>query len=194
MIHVFFRPGRVKQKPLHHKGILSMKTIFTILLFPLLLIFSASAQQTTFQDSLLDHFIGTWVLRGTIEGKETTHDIVAAWVLGHQYVQIHETSREKKVNGEADYEAIVYIGWDASLKQYACLWLDVTGGGGLSAQAIGHGERSGDKIPFLFKSGDGGIFHNTFVYDKSADTWQWHMDGEENGKLQPFARVELTRK
>jgi hypothetical protein len=41
---------------------------------------------------------------------------------------------------------------------------------------------------------DGNVFHTTFVYDSDADTWQWLMDSEENGKLQPFARVKLTRK
>ena len=171
-----------------------MKSFIKILLFTSVLSLSASAQQTTFQDSLLDHLVGTWVLRGTIEGKETTHDLIIAWVLQHQYVQVQETSREKNASGKAEYEAIVYIGWDQSAKQYACLWLDVTGGGGLSAQAIGHGERNGDKIPFLFKGGDGSTFYTTFLFDKSADSWQWTMDGEENGKLQSFARVKLTRK
>jgi hypothetical protein len=160
----------------------------------ILVSFSASAQQTTFQDSSLDRFIGKWVLQGTIAGKETTHDIDAEWVLGHQYVQFHEVSREKNGNGEAMYEAIVFIGWDQPSNQYACLWLDVTGGGGLSAQAIGHAKRNGDKIAFLFKGSDGSLFHTTFLNERSSETWQWLMDGEENGKLQPFARVKLLRK
>ena len=126
--------------------------------------FTACAQQTTFQDSLLEHMIGTWVLRGTIAGKETTHDIVAEWVLGHQYLQIHETSREKNTAGAAEYEAIVYIGWDQPSSQCACLWLDVTGGGGLSGQAIGYAKRSNDDIAFLFQGGDGYLFHTTFAY------------------------------
>jgi hypothetical protein len=32
------------------------------------------------------------------------------------------------------------------------------------------------------------------VYSKNTNTWQWLMDGEEGGKLQPFARVKLTKK
>jgi len=171
-----------------------MKTTMKIFLLIVLISFPVSAQQTTFQDSLLDHLIGKWVLQGTIAGKETTHDIVAEWVLGHQYVQLHEVSHEKNVASEAMYEAIVFIGWDQPSTQYACLWLDVTGGGGLSAQAIGHGKRSSDKIAFLFNGSDGSIFHTTFVYDRGADTWQWLMEGEENGKLQPFARVKIVRK
>lgn len=171
-----------------------MKTIIRIIPLVVLLSVSVSAQQPTFQDSLLDHIIGKWVLRGTIAGKQTTHDIIVEWVLGHQYVRLHEVSREKNVNNEAVYEAIVFIGWDKPSSQYACLWLDVTGGGGLSAQAIGHAMRKGDEIPFLFKGSDGSVFHTTFVYGGGADAWQWFMDGEENGKLQPFARVTLTRK
>jgi hypothetical protein len=105
-----------------------------------------------------------------------------------------EVSREKDAKGQAAYEAIVFIGWDQASGQYACLWLDTTGGGGLTGQAIGHAKRDGDKIAFLFKGADGSLFHTTFVYDKSSDSWQWLMDGEEGGKLQPFARVKLTRK
>ena len=171
-----------------------MKTIMKITLCIILASYTVSAQQPIFQDSLLDHMIGKWILQGTIAGKETTHDIITEWVLGHQYVRLQEISREKKTDGEAAYEAIVFIGWDEPSSQYACLWLDVTGGGGLSAQAIGHGKRNGNEIAFLFKGSDGSIFHTTFVYDRGTDTWQWLMDGEENGKLQPFARVKLTRK
>ncbi|MGA2445181.1 MAG: hypothetical protein ABSG50_07125 [Opitutaceae bacterium] len=170
-----------------------MNIAFKIFAAIVLVALPASAQQLTLQDPLLDHLVGKWVLRGTIEGRETTHDIIAEWVLGHQYVRLHEVSREKDAQGQAAYEAIVFIGWDQPSGGYACLWLDSTGGGGLSAQAIGHAKRSGDEIAFLFKSGDGSLFHTTFAYSKGTDTWQWLMDGEEGGKLQPFARVTLTK-
>jgi hypothetical protein len=155
--------------------------------------FSLAGQQGTFQDSLLDHLIGSWVLHGVIAGRETTHDVMAEWVLDHQYVQVHEVSREKNAKGQPAYEAIVYIGWDQPSSQYACLWLDSTGGGGLAAQAIGHAKRGSNEIAFLFKVG-GGIFHTTFAYSKDTDTWQWLMDDEEHGRLEPFARVKLERK
>ncbi len=171
-----------------------MNTVIKISLLVILVSLPISAQQTTFQDSLLEHMIGKWVLQGDIAGKETTHDVITEWVLGHQYLQLHEISRETNANGEAEYEAIVYIGWDQPSSRYACLWLDVTGGGGLTGQAIGHAKRSGDKLPFVFKGSDGSIFHTTFAYTKGTDIWQWLMDNEEKGKLQPFARVKLTRK
>lgn len=154
----------------------------------------ALAEGKTFEDPLIERLVGQWVLRGTIDGKETTHDVTAEWVLGHHYVRLHEVSREKDAKGRPAYEAMVFIGWDQPSGRYACLWLDSTGGGGLSAGAIGYAARGGDAIPFVFKAGDGSLFHTTFSYSKGTDTWRWHMDAAEAGKLQPFARVSLTRK
>ena len=140
-----------------------------------------------------EQLIGKWVLRGTIAGKETTHDIVSERVLDQNYVRFHEVSREKDDNGQVAYEAIVFIGWDQPSSQYACLWLDTTSGGGLSAQAIGYAKPNSDEIAFLFKGSDGSVFHTRFLYSRIDDTWQWFMVSEEAGKFQPFARVRLTR-
>ncbi len=171
-----------------------MKLFFKVFMAIVLLSFPALAQQQTFQDPLLDHLAGEWVLRGTIAGKETTHDVACDWVLGHQYMRLQEVSREKNAAGQAEYEAIVFIGWDQALGEYACLWLDNTGGGGLVGQAIGHAGRGGDAIAFQFKGADGSVFHNTFTYGKENGAWEWRMEGEAGGKLQPFALVKLTRK
>ncbi len=102
------------------------------------------------------------------------------------------TSREKNSKGQAAYEAIVFIAWYEAAGEFSCLWIDSTGGGGLSAKGIAHGERSGDEIAFLFKDNDS--THTSFAYSKSTDTWQWRIDNESGGKLSPFARVKLTRK
>ena len=170
-----------------------MSRLFGILVALVLLSLPASADESPLQDPLLDHLVGTWVLQGSIAGKETTHDVAAEWVLGHQYVRLHEVSRERRADGQAEYEAIVFVGQDPSKRGYACLWLDSTGGGGLSGTAIGHGRRSADEIAFLFKGSDGSTFHTTFAYGKDTDSWRWIMDGEDHGKLQPFARMSLTR-
>jgi len=152
----------------------------------------AFTQQSAAQDPLLERLTGSWILQGTIAGRETTHDIEAEWVLGHEYVRLHETSREKKPQGQAAYEAIIFIEWDESSSEYRCLWLDSTGGGGL-AQDIAHGKRRGDEIAFLFKDKDSSI-RTTFAYSKGTDTWQWLIDNEADGKVSQFARVKLTRK
>jgi hypothetical protein len=171
-----------------------MSAMMKAVVFSILCSLCSNAQQTTFQDSLLERMVGKWVLRGTIAGALTTHDVDVEWVLAHQYLQINEISREKNPQGQPAYEAIVTIGWDQPANQYACLWLDATGGGGLSAQAIGHAKKDGDRIEFLFKGSDGSLFHTAFVYDRSSDSWRWLMDSEEHGDLEPFARVTLTNK
>ena len=151
----------------------------------------AAAQQPTFKDPLLDHLAGSWVLQGTMMGKQTTHDITAEWVLAHQYLRLHEVSREKKDNGEPAYQAMVFVGWDEKASQYVCFWLDNYGGAFDST--IGFAKRGGDEIALLFKYPDG-PFHTTFAYDRKTDTWQLRMDSEDQGTLKPFARVKLTRK
>jgi hypothetical protein len=169
-----------------------MKTVLTIVTLLAALSLPVLAQQSARQEPLLDHLTGKWILQGTIAGRETTHDIEAEWVLGHEYLRLHETSREKKAQGQPAYEAIIFIEWDGSLGEYRCLWLDSTGGGGLSVPTAS-GKRSGDEIRFLFKEKDSSI-HTTFAYNKSSDTWQWLIDNEAAGKVSEFARVKLTRK
>jgi hypothetical protein len=154
---------------------------------------SRETLSTSAAESLLNHMIGKWVLQGQMAGKETTHDIDAEWVLNHEYVRLHEVSRDRNAKGEPAYEAIVLLSWDPRPGVYSCLWLDSTGGGGLFADIVGHGKPSGDSIPILFKFTSGNRFHTTFIYDGNTDTWQWAMDDEEGGQLQPFARVRLTK-
>lgn len=154
---------------------------------------AAHAQQPTLRDSLLDRFAGNWVLHGTIQGAPVTHDVSAEWVLAHQYVRMHETSRERDSTGAPEYEATVYIGWDPAAKQYVCIWLDVFGG--ISAQSVGRATPAGDRIAFVFGNAQGQPgFQTTFIYDRATDRWSWEMDNIENGRPSPFARVALTRR
>lgn len=151
------------------------------------------AQQPAFADSLLDRFVGTWVLRGKIEGETVTHDLAAEWVLQHQYVRFREVARERDAQGRPAYEAEVYIGWDARANQYVCVWLDVFGG--ISMPSFGRAKRGGDAIPFLFRNQDGRVvFQTTFAYQRARDSWEWQMDNVgENGGRAPFARMSMSR-
>lgn len=150
---------------------------------------SSHAQETGFHDELLDRFTGHWSLTGTIAGDEVIHSIDSRWVLGHQYLQFDESTDR----GEIDYEATVIIGWDEPSDRYVCLWLDSTGGSGLSNGILGYAEKSEDTLAFIF-SGNTSRFHTTFSYDKSNDTWYWTMDSEKAGQFKPFARLTMERK
>lgn len=143
---------------------------------------------------LLDHLAGKWVLTGTIGGKQTTHDVEAAWVLRREYLKIHEVSREKDAQGEPAYEAIVLVSWDPRANQYACLWMDSTAGGALTSPVTCRATPAPDSIPFLFTLSPSESLHTTFSYRKATDKWQWTIDDEKDGKTERFADVELTRK
>src|SRR3954463_444058 len=152
-----------------------------------------AAQQPTPRDSLLDRLVGSWVLRGTIAGQTVVHDVSARWVLGNEYVELREVSRGKTKAGAPDYEAIVYLGRDQKTREYAALWMDNTAYGAFAPAGTGHGMVAGDSIAFLFTDA-ASRFHNAFVYRRSADTWEWHLDNDDAKGRRPFARVTLTRK
>jgi hypothetical protein len=149
------------------------------------------AQQPTFHDDLLDKLTGNWLLQGTIMGKQTTHDVAADWALGHQYLRIHETSHEKNVQRQPNYEADAYVGWDQGASEYICIWLDTYGG--MYDTTVGRAKRNGDVIPIIFRGKDS-TFHTQFIYHPEVGNWEWRMDSEEKGGMKPFARMTLTRK
>lgn len=173
-----------------------MKNVLRMLVLALAFPLTASSQEKGWQDPLLEHLAGDWVMTGTIAGAEVVHDISADWILDHYYLQLHERSREMTEDGRHEYEAVVLIGWDPDPGRYACLWLDTTGGGGLDvdAQVMGRAQREGDSLPFVFELPDGSAIYNTFEYLADSDTWRWAIDVEQDGERSEFARVELTRK
>ena len=170
-----------------------MTKIFQIALCFILLSLPAVANETNFQDELLDKFVGNWVLKGMIAGGDVTHDIDADWVLGHQYLRFHDVSRETTERGALVYDATVYIGWDEAFDRYVCMWLDSTGGGGLASNVFGYAEPANDTLAFVF--GDGNArFHTTFAYNREKDTWDWIMDAEKDGHRTPFARATMIKR
>jgi hypothetical protein len=144
-------------------------------------------------DSLFDRLIGHWVLRGTIARQPTVHDVTITWMLGREYVQMHEVSRERAANGTSAYEAVVLFGRDPRSGEYACLWMDNTASAAFDPQGTGRGRVAGDSIPFVFHYTPTDGFHTTFVYSRGNDSWQWHMDNDSSGVRRPFARATLTR-
>ena len=98
-----------------------------------------------------------------------------------------------EASGERAYEATVFIGWDAETDRLVCLWLDVTGGEGLSNGVLGYAAPVGDTIPWTFGLGEYTIA-NTFVYHRDADTWEWTIDNVRGDERSEFAHVTLARR
>lgn len=145
-------------------------------------------------DSLFPRLVGRWVLRGSIARQQTVHDVTFEWLLGHEYVQMHEVSRERSPDGTPAYEAVVLFGRDPKTGEYACLWVDNTAAAAFPSGGTGRGAVAGDSVAFLFRYTATTSFHTTFVYDRTTDSWQWHMDNDSAGVRSAFARVALTRR
>jgi hypothetical protein len=158
-----------------------------------LLLASPLHAQAPQRDSLLNHLIGHWVLRGPMAGKDVVHDVTFQWVLGGEYVEMHEVSRERAPSGTPTYEAIVYLVRDPHTQKYAALWLDNTDYNAFNPAGVGRGAATADSIAFVFTASPADHFHNTFVYNRATDTWAWHMDNDDARGRRPFARVTLTR-
>jgi hypothetical protein len=121
-------------------------------------------------------------MSGTIDGKQTTHDVDADWILKREYIRLHEVSREKDAKGGPAYEAIVFLSWDAKKGEYCCLWMDNTAGGALSSEAIAHGKPAAGAIPLVFTIAGKESLHTTFLYDAPADSWRLTIDDVTSGK------------
>jgi hypothetical protein len=165
-----------------------------VALFALAVAARPATAQALHPDSLFDRLVGRWVLRGTIARRPTTHDVTFTWMLGREYVQMHEISRERAANGTPAYEAVVLFGRDPKTGEYGVLWMDNTAASAFDPAGTGRGFLAGDSIPFLFNYSATDRFHTTFVYDRAADSWQWHMDNDSAGVRKPFARLTLTRR
>jgi len=159
-----------------------------------LLFVSPLGAQSIARDSLLSHLAGRWVLRGSMAGKNVVHDVTFQWVLGGEYVEMHEVSRERTPAGTPAYEAIAYLVHDPHSHEYGALWMDNTDYNTFLPGGQGRGVAAGDSIPFLFTSSPTDRVHTTFVYDRATDTWAWHMDNDDARGRRPFARVRLTRR
>ena len=168
-----------------------LKSSLFVMLFCLATPLVAPAQQKTFQDPLLDHFVGHWKLEGVMAGQKTVHDVDAEWVLAHQYLRLHEIARDHNAKGEPSYEAMVFIAWDEKKSEYVIAWLDVYGDISPIA-SVAYAKKNGNELAFVFNDPDG-PFHTTFGYDAKTDTWKMDMDSTEKGQRKPFARTTLTR-
>ncbi len=171
-----------------------MTTPIRTLALLLLLALPTTAAQQGIQDELLDHLAGHWLMTGTIAGGQVSHDLDAEWVLGHQYLRFHELARELDEDGNPAYEAIVFIGWNQTLGQYTCLWLDVTGSGAQFPEGTGYAEPAPDKLAFVFDDGGDSAIHTTFTYDREADVWHWLIDIVRGTEHSTFASVSLARR
>lgn len=141
----------------------------------------------TFNDELLENLVGEWKLTRQIRGQSLENTVTVEWVLNHQFLRVHM----KDVRKPAQYEAMVFIGYDNMSERYVVHWIDVFGG--RSSETLGYGRRNGNSIKFVFEYPDG-PFHNTFTWNPENKTWKFLGEQKtQAGKWTTFAEDTLRR-
>src|ERR1051325_497039 len=140
-----------------------------------------------FKDELLDNLVGDWKLTRQMRARTVQNTVRAEWVLNHQFLRIYM----KDVATPAQYEAMVFVGYDNASDRYVVHWIDIFGG--RFSETLGYGQRDGASIKFIFEYPDG-PFHNTFTWNPAEKTWTFLMEHKnKEGKWTTFATDTMRR-
>jgi hypothetical protein len=164
-----------------------MNARWTSLLVVVFLFEIVQAQQPpALQDPFLDNFVGDWrVERKKGNGQTVQTSVHVEWVLRHQFIQLHYGSG----GAATEYEAFVFIGFDAAAKNYVCHWMDIFGGS-FSELGLGRIDEKLLAIEFRF----GSDLTNKFTFDPQTRTWTSLIRQTEKGEWKTFAEEEWTKR
>jgi len=138
-----------------------------------------------FKDPFIENLTGEWDITRTIRGKVVHNKASAAWVLNHQFLQLHMTD----VSSPPAYEAIVLIGYDHEAQEYIAHWCDVFGG---RFSGIGRGRLLNSSVAFTFTYPDG-PFINTFTWNAKDRTWTSYMENVSSSGVRQFFAEDTYR-
>ena len=153
-----------------------------------------------FRDNLVEELVGKWKVTGKIVGKRIEQYCQADWVLNHQFLRVHFIDAASKAHRDrrdatvlkAEYEAMVFVGYDNMSERYVVHWLDVFGG--RFSETLGFAMRTKrNSIRFVFE-GPSGPLHNTFTWNPRGRIWSILIEQkDENGRWTVFAEETLQR-
>jgi hypothetical protein len=145
------------------------------------------AQEKQFQDDLLDRFVGKWEVSAVVYGEKFTLDREAEWVLNHQYLRMHEKTREVVPWLKIPFERTVFIGYNHSRKRYVMYELTVHGADTpIEPEGICYGSRTGDELKFDFKTGAEVFGKASWSWDSASGTWHIRGSRMKDGKMTEF--------
>jgi hypothetical protein len=130
---------------------------------------------------------GNWIMSGDVMGKPVTYKMVASPTLQGAFTELHM----KDVQVPSEYEARVFIGYDAESQAIIAHWLDSFG----ARYSIPHGTGSitGNTIQFIIPY-EGGPFKDTLTYNPDTKTWLLVIEASQpDGTWKQFARYSVRR-
>jgi hypothetical protein len=149
---------------------------------------AAAERAMSADEQYLDGLVGKWDMRGTLGGQPVRYRANAARVLQGGFVRLHMIDAA----APPQYEANLYLGFDAKAGDYVGHWLDRFGAAG--ARVVAMGRRGGEQLVLLFPYAEG-AFRDTFTRHPASGTWSLLIESQaKDGSWSTFASYELTRR
>ena len=127
-------------------------------------------------------------MRGRLLGEPVGYSAHGGWILNHQFLKLHLVENSTP----PQYEAEIYLGFDASRDRYVVHWLDTLGA--KPSATLGYGKREMHVLRFQFDY-ESGPFRDTLSYDAGAQVWQLSVERMgEDGTWVEFASHTLHRR
>jgi hypothetical protein len=134
-----------------------------------------SVEKTPSADNAyLDGFRGDWDMTGTLLGKPVKYHARGERVLQGGFLRLHLTD----LGAAPNYEAELFLGYDAHAGDYIVHWLDRFGAAG--ARVVATGKRSGETLVVLFPYAEG-AFRNTYTFDPKSHGWSLVIESQAAG-------------
>jgi hypothetical protein len=130
---------------------------------------------------------GNWVMSGDVMGKPVTYRLVAGPTLQGTFTELHMSD----IQVPSQYEARVFIGYDADRKKVIAHWMDSFG----AKYSIPHGTGrvTGNSVQFTIPY-ESGSFRDTFTYNPASKTWLFVLEAAQpDGTWKHFARYSVHR-
>ncbi len=130
---------------------------------------------------------GNWVMSGDVMGTPVTYRLVAGPALQGAFTELHMND----VQVPSQYEARVFIGYDAESKTVIVHWMDSFG----ARYSIPHGTgRVKDSSVQFIIPYQRGSFRDTFTYNPASKTWLFVLEAAQpDGTWKHFARYRVHR-
>jgi hypothetical protein len=145
-----------------------------------------AADATSPDNAYLDGLQGEWEMTGTLLGKPVKYHARGERVLQGGFLRLHMID----LGAAPNYEAELFLGFDAHAGDYIVHWLDRFGAAG--ARVVATGKRTGKTLVVLFPYAEG-AFRNTYEFEPKSGSWslviEWQAAG---GTWSNFATYTLV--
>lgn len=162
------------------KTIPKMIILITLIVFLAPCSFAQTAGDSTrrFYDDLLNNLVGKWDVSAIVHGQKFTLDREAEWVMDHQYLRIHEKSREVIPWLKVPFERTIFIGYNHQSKRYVVYELTVHGADGpFQPEGFSYGDRTGNELRMDLTKGSEVVITQRLTWEPESRSW--HFQGRQ---------------